>query len=204
TISTLNSRFNLSNEDINLDNSGVYLTDFTITDEDNNSFTIDGEVLTPDFINPVFNLSINAENFQALNSSEEDNDVFFGKVNLNADINITGDLNQPIVKGRLRLNNNTEFTFVIPETQLDLVERDGVVLFVDQENPDDILTKREVEMTTSEIKGLQLSSIIEIAPEAVFNVVVDERSGDNLQLGGEGNLSVDMDPNGRITLSGKY
>src|SRR5690606_14404056 len=88
--------------------------------------------------------------------------------------------------------------------QLDIVERDGVVIFVDRQNPDEILTKREAEQTTSDLTGIQLSAIVEVEPEAIFNIVVDESSGDNLQIGGKADLNVNMDPNGRITLSGKY
>lgn len=204
TVSTLNSRFRLSDEVLNVDNSGLYLNNFTITDSDNNNFVIGGEVLTEDFANPSFNLKLNAENFRALNSSREDNDLFYGDLLMNANINITGDLNLPIVKGRLKINNDSELTFIIPESQLDIVERDGVVIFVDRENPDEILTKREAEQTTSDLTGIQLSAIVEVEPEAIFNIVVDESSGDNLQIGGKADLNVNMDPNGRITLSGKY
>jgi hypothetical protein len=204
TLSTFNSRFKLSDELISVDNTGVYLNNFSITDTDNNNFTIDGEVLTEDMANPTFNLALHAENFQALNSTREDNDLFYGILNFNSDINVTGDVNQPVVNGKIRINDVSDLTFIIPETQLDIVERDGVVLFVDRENPNDILTKREDEQTASELTGVDLSAIIEVEPNAVFNVIVDESSGDNLQLGGEANLSVDMDPNGRITLSGKY
>jgi hypothetical protein len=204
TVSTLNSRFNLSEEAISIDNSGLYLNNFTITDEENNNFTLDGEVLTEDFTNPVFDLSLNAQNFQALNSSREDNDLFYGKLNLNADFDVSGDLNQPNVNGKLQINDQSNLTYIIPETQIDLVERDGVVLFVDRENPDEILTEHKEEQTSSELTGINLSAIIVVQPNAVFNVVVDQASGDNLQLGGEANLSVNMDPNGRISLSGKY
>ena len=204
TVSTLNSQFKLSNESLNIDNSGLYLNNISIMDSDNNTFSLNGEVLTADLTNPTFNLKVVAENFQALNSSREDNDLFYGDLNMNANIAVTGDLNQPQVKGRLKINNDTELTFIIPESQLDIVERDGVVVFVNKEKPNEILTQREEEQTTSELKGIQLSAIIEVEPEAIFNVIVDESSGDNLQLGGEADLNVNMDPNGRITLAGKY
>lgn len=204
TVSTLNSRFRLSDESLNVDNSGLYLENFTITDEKNNSFTLNGEVLTTELTNPAFNLALNAENFQLLNSTRDDNELFFGKANISADIDIAGNLDQPRVGGRVKINDETDLTFIVPESQLDIVERDGVVLFVDRENPDDILTKLDEEQTTSELKGLELNAIVEVEPIAVFNVIVDERSGDNLQLGGEADLKVNMDPNGRITLSGRY
>src|SRR5690606_21993344 len=174
TVSTLNSRFTLSNEEVNLDNSGLYLSNFTITDSENNSFVIGGEVLTEDMTNPSFNLKLNAENFRALNSSREDNDLFYGDLLMNANIAVTGDLNQPQIKGRLKINNDSELTFIIPESQLDIVERDGVVVFVDKENPNEILTNTETEQTTSDLTGIQLSAIIEVEPEAVFNIIVDE------------------------------
>lgn len=204
TVSTLNSRFRLSDEVLNVDNSGLFLNNFTITDAENNSFVIGGEVLTEDMANPTFNLKLNAENFRALNSTREDNDLFYGDLLMNANIALTGDLNQPHVKGRLKINNDSELTFIIPESQLDIVERDGVVVFVDRENPNEILTKRETEQTTSDLTGIQLSAIIEVEPDAVFNIIVDESSGDNLQIGGQADLNVNMDPNGRITLSGRY
>src|SRR5690606_37091510 len=150
TVSSWNSRFTLSDEALHLDNSGLYLSNFTITESDDNNFVIDGDVLTEDMTNPSFNLKLNAENFRALNSTREDNDLFYGDLLMNANINITGDLNLPIVKGRLKINNDSELTFIIPESQLDIVERDGVVIFVDRENPDEILTKRESEQTTSD------------------------------------------------------
>src|SRR5690606_8683005 len=146
--------------------------------------------LTEDLTNPVFNLKLDAENFQALNSTREDNDLFYGDLIMNANIAITGDLNQPNVKGRLKINDDSELTFIIPESQLDIVERDGVVLFVDRENPNEILTKREEDQTTSDLTGIQLSAIVEVEPNAVFNIIVDESSGDNLQIGGEANLNV--------------
>lgn len=204
TVSTINSRFTLSNEALDVDNSGLFLNNFTITDSDGHDFVVGGEVLTDDLANPSFNLTLDADNFQALHSTREDNDLFFGDLNMSSSIKITGDLNQPHVNGRLKINNDSDLTFIIPESQLDIVEREGVIVFVDKENPDEILTNRGEEKTTSELTGIQLSAIVEIEPEAIFNVIVDESSGDNLQLGGEANLSVNMDPNGRITLSGKY
>src|SRR5690606_32496059 len=99
-----------------------------------------------------------------------------GKLILNTDLQISGDLNQPHVKGNLLIRDDSDLTFIIPETELTIVDRDGVVLFVDRENPDDILTKVEDEQTTSELSGIQLSANIKVEPNAVFNVVVDKRS----------------------------
>jgi translocation and assembly module TamB len=199
----VNNRFRLSNEVIRIDNTGLYLDKFTVRDEGDNQFVLNGEVLTEDLTNPTFNLNLSANNFRVINSTEDDNELFYGTASIDADVDIGGDLTLPDVRGTLRVRSGTELTFVVPETQLDLVERDGTVIFVNKSNPDDIMT-RPVQEPATGFSGFRLRSILEIDRNAVFNVIVDERSGDNLRIAGEANLSFDMDPNGRMFLSGSY
>ncbi|KEO74543.1 translocation/assembly module TamB domain-containing protein [Anditalea andensis] len=203
TVAELNNRFRLSNEVLRVDNSGFYLNKFTVYDESGDPFILNGEVLTDDLTNPTFDLNLTATNFQLINSTEDDNELFYGTAAINANIDIRGDLNLPDVSGTLRVRDGTNLTFIVPETQLDLVERDGTVIFINKTNPDDVMT-RPLQEPASGFGGVRLRSILEIDRNAVFNVIVDERSGDNLRIAGEANLSFDMDPNGRMYLSGSY
>ena len=202
-VSQLNGKYLLSNETIALDNAGVYFNDFTIRDEGSNSFQIDGSVLTESFINPSFDLKLTADNFLVVNSSKDDNDLFYGKGIIDADVAITGDLILPKVVANLTVKEDTELTVIIPEAQLDIVERDGVVVFVNRSDPNDILT-RKTEETASAFMGYDIRAIIQADPKASFRLVVDERSGDNLLISGKADLNLEINPNGRITLSGNY
>ncbi len=204
TVAELNSRFRLSEEVLRVDNEGVYIDKFTINDQDNNTFVLDGTVGTEELSNPSFDLALNANNFRVLNSTREDNDLFFGNATIDADVTISGNLELPIVDSRLKVRSGTDLSFIVPESQLDLIERDGVIRFVNRDDPDDILTRRAIEQTTSGITGYQVAAVLEVDPNAVFRVIVDERSGDNLMISGEGNLNLNLDPNGRVTLSGTY
>ncbi|WP_194776905.1 translocation/assembly module TamB domain-containing protein [Pararhodonellum marinum] len=203
-IAMINMLYNLSDESIRLDNDGIYLENFTIRDKEDNLFDIDGSIFTEDLTNPSFDLKLKAGDFSLLNSTREDNDLFYGTANIDADITITGNLNLPEVDARLKVNEGTALTLVIPESQLDLVEREGVVLFINRNNPDDILTQRSQESSMSGYTGYRVKSLLEVSPDATFRVIVDERTGDNLEIAGKGNLSVDLDPNGRISMSGGY
>ncbi|MFD1079696.1 translocation/assembly module TamB domain-containing protein, partial [Longispora fulva] len=78
TVATLNAPFTLPDETLRLDNKGFYLDDFEIKDMNGNSLFIDGSLLTENITNPEFDLSFRTENFTALNSTEEDNDLFYG------------------------------------------------------------------------------------------------------------------------------
>jgi hypothetical protein len=199
----LSTKYLLSNEKITIDNDGVYFNQLTVKDADGNTFTVDGEVSTSDLTNPGFNLNLVAKNFMVVNSTNIESELLYGRGTIDADVSIKGDLNLPIVKANLNIKENTDLTFIVPESQLDLVERDGVVLFVNKENPDDILTSN-IEENTSAFSGYDIQALLTADPKAKFKVVIDQKTGDNLLISGSANLQIDINPNGRITLSGTY
>lgn len=203
-VASLNSVFKISDDTIKLDSEGLYLDNFRIADADNSNFTVDGAILTEDLMNPAFDLKLSTKKFRLLNSTKEDNELFYGKASLDGDIWVKGDLRLPKVEGKLRIREVTDITYVVSESQLDIEERDGVVIFVDRENTDAILTRRPQEETTSFFQGMDLQAVLEIADDANFNVIIDERTGDNLKISGDAALTLNIEPNGRINLSGRY
>ncbi len=204
-VSKFNSLFKISNESISLDNKGIYLKSFEIADANDNTFSMDGKINTEEIINPTFDLKLVAEQFMLLNSTKEDNELFYGIASFDADVTVKGDIQLPKVEGRLRIRKITDITYVVPESQLDVEERDGVVIFVNRENPDAILTRNDQEENVPELfEGTDLEAILEIADDAVFKIIIDEKTGDNLQVSGDAELNLNIDPNGRINLSGRY
>ncbi|PZX56069.1 uncharacterized protein DUF490 [Algoriphagus ratkowskyi] len=199
----LSTKYLLSNEKLNLDNEGIYFEKFTFRDADNNTFAINGMIGTESYLNPTFDLQLTADNFMAVNSTDKDNELIYGKATLSADVSIEGDLVLPVVKANLTIKDNTDLTIIIPKSELDLVERQGVVMFVNKDNPDDILT-RQLEETTAAFSGFDIQAILNIDPIALFTIVIDPATGDNLKVGGQADLQMDINPNGRITLSGNF
>ncbi|QWX84969.1 translocation/assembly module TamB domain-containing protein [Cellulophaga sp. HaHaR_3_176] len=203
-VADLNSSFKISKETLKIDNSGLYLDSFKINDVNDNSFTVAGNILTEQITNPAFNLSLTSNAFQVMNSTKEDNELFYGKASIDTDITVKGDLSLPIVKGLFRIRKITDITYIVPESQLDVEERDGVVIFVNQENPDAILTRNDAEESSSLFKGFKVNTILEIADDAVFNIVIDKKTGDNLRVSGDAALNFGMSSNGNMSLTGRY
>ncbi len=76
----LNNVFRIDKESIAvINNKGIEFNKFTIRDTTNNAITIAGAVNTTDFLNYSFNVKINADNFQAINSTKKNNKLFYGK-----------------------------------------------------------------------------------------------------------------------------
>ncbi|AZQ44609.1 translocation/assembly module TamB domain-containing protein [Nonlabens ponticola] len=202
TVSMLNAPYHIDNESINLDNDGVTLNNFTIKDEEDHDINVDGFIGTENLINPTFNLSVEANQFTALDSSSEDNDLYYGKATFDASATIKGDLAIPIVDGRIKIDDETDFTYVIPAAEVNLVQRDGIVQFVNKENPDAILTQTEDESAV--VTGFDIEANIQVTEGAKLNIIVDPNTGDNLQVSGKADLQFHMYPNGRLTLAGLY
>src|SRR5690606_15477137 len=204
-INSLNSKFLISEESLKLDNEGVYFDNFTIADTDKNTFELDGTIFTEQLTNPSFDMTIKADNFQAINATEGDNDLFYGKVNLSADLSVKGDLTLPVVNGSVQIREGANFTVIVPESRVDVIEREGVVIFVNRENPDAILTRTsEDESSVAILKGYDIDASIKVENDAVFNIIINERTGDNFQVKGEGDFNLSVEPNGRVSLAGRY
>ena len=106
----------------------IYFDAFTMLDTNQNPFVLDGKISTKKLANPSFALTLKAKNIEVLNSTKADNDLFYGKVNLYTDVSIKGTLEFPIVRGSLLVNDTSNFTYVIPEDEVNLIEKEGVVI----------------------------------------------------------------------------
>jgi hypothetical protein len=201
-VAMFNSAFTLNNETLNISNSGLSMNNFTIQDENKNTFVMSGEIGTKSYINPTFNLEVKANNFQVMNATKEDNNFLYGKASFNGSAKITGDLQIPKVNMDLSVTSDTDITYVLPSATVNIEERDGVVVFVNRENPDDILTRNKEKTAT--ILGLDVKALLKISKEASVTIIINETTGDNFKVSGEGDFNFAMRPNGTMTLSGVY
>ena len=201
-ITKLNTKFTLQNEILSVDNNGLNMSNFTILDANKNALVLSGEIKTDNFLNPSFNLDLKADNFRVLNAKKEDNVSLYGNASFNADATLTGDLQIPKLNAELTLGSATDLTYVIPSTYANVEERDGVVAFVNRENPNAILTQTEEETAT--ITGFDIFAKLKTGKGAAVTIIINEDTGDNFKVSGEGDFIFTMNPNGRITLTGVY
>jgi hypothetical protein len=196
----------LSKDNIEFDSDGFNFSEFAMQDSAGNKATIDGNVYTKDYKDYKFDLTLNAQNFRLVNAPQATGRMFYGKMNLDAAANITGDMNAPKVDGDLRVNRQTNFTFVLPENNPEVVDRQGVVRFIDKDHPGDTLEDQRAKLMAarSSVKGMDISLSIATDSSALFTIIIDERNGDALTARGRSNLVFAMDKSGRMELTGGY
>ena len=203
----LNNVFKVDKEALALiNNEGIRFNTFTVRDTANNTLVLDGMVNTKDWMNYSFDLSLNAKNFQAINSTKKDNNLFYGKLVFSTNLKIKGTPTQPIVDGDLSIDKNTSFTIVLPQEEPGIAKRQGIVRFVDYSatKEDSLFMAPYDSLKQAPLVGYDVAVNINIDKEAVFNLVVDAANGDFLQLRGTGQLTGGIDPSGKINLTGSY
>ena len=204
-ITQLNSYFKTDQEKITFNNDVITFDKFTLIDENDNELSLDGTIQSPDFRKYNFGLTVVANDFRAIHSKAADNDLFYGDLFLDTKLNVKGTLESPVINGNIKINKETKFSVVLPQSDPSIADREGIVEFV---NEDNLYLKQTAEMqeklNQSELKGMDVSVDITIDKEAELTLVIDKGNGDYLNLKGEAQLTGGIDPSGKTTLTGKY
>lgn len=206
-VSMLNSYFTMPQESITFNDEGIRFNDFTLVDSTGNKAIITGSVYTKTYTDFKFGMDMRMNNFRVINSTKADNQLFYGKLFMDANVKVRGDMTKPVVDATLTVNDKTDLTIVLPTTDPGVEDRKGVVEFIDQDAPklDSMLLAKQLDsLKQSEITGLDVNATVNIDKNANFNIVIDERNGDVVYLKGEAHLSGGIDPSGKTSLTGTY
>jgi len=201
----LNHRLELKHETVYFTPNGIQFKGFTLRDVNNQPAKITGEVRMKQFKDFFFALSVTSDDFLLFNTTAKDNELFFGKMLIDSRININGPMSLPVIDGRLKIKEGSNFTFVVPESELTADRGDGVVVFEDSLTRNTILYRSEdAKQQQSAFTGFELSTIIEIDKQATLKLMMDPTSSDSLVVRGEAALSFSMDRSGKMSLTGAY
>lgn len=200
----LNNKLGLKNETIELRSDGIYFDSFTLTDVKNHTAVIDGSVHSQQFRDFRFDLNVNTSDFLLFNSTINDNKIFYGRMVIDSKINISGPMTLPVINGRLRMKDESNFTFVVPENRLTTDKGEDVVEF-EKSRLNPIIAGDSVKAEKkSGFSGFDISTILEIDKAAELRLLMDPTSTDSLVVKGDAALSLVIDRSGKISITGSY
>lgn len=204
-IAQTGSDFRGIRDQIDFTRRGIDFDDFQISDKDGNFINIDGEILTQTYRDFGFRLDVYSRDFKVVDSEKNNDAMMYGVLAIDTDLKIRGDLNLPKVDGRLAVSDDTDFTFVLPQSSPSLQERDGIVEFIDKSQP--VLNETIAADSLNSQRtftGMDVNVNIELNKEAKLSIIVDKANGDFVELQGEAELTGGIDPSGKTTLVGTY
>ena len=204
-ITRFNSYYRISDEGMSFTPEGVVLNNFTLIDSAGNEAIVDGIVYTNDYKDYRFGLNVRADNFQVLNSTRDNNKLYYGKLFVDTRMHIGGGFDNPVIDGTVRVKENTNLTVVVPQSDPGIVEREGIVEFVDMDTLEITFLAATIDsLNRSELTGMDLTVNIIIDRDAQLNLIIDEANGDYLRVRGTAELLGGIDPSGKISLTGRY
>ncbi|MGK7390459.1 MAG: translocation/assembly module TamB domain-containing protein [Candidatus Cyclobacteriaceae bacterium M2_1C_046] len=208
-VNYLGAFFLIDDEKIRFDNRGIHFSNFTINDGSGNDLNVNGDILTNNYQYFEFDLNASMNNFLLLNTGAGDNPLYYGTLIADSDISVQGDSELPVINMNIDLNNESRLTYIVPETELMAIEREGLVEFVDRSEmaQDSLVALEESPSDTleAEVEGIDFTANINVDPSNSVTVVIDPTTGDRLSnLRGEASLALNINPTGDISLNGRY
>ena len=214
TISYLKTSYRFSHRIIIDNNSfGVENMNVYAISNSNSKAVISGKLHHTNFKDFQLDFDINAQKLMALNTTEKDNSLFYGRAYLSGVINISGSVDNILIDAnvktesiaigdkadKINLLSNTDHTkFYIPLTsQSELGEND----FISFIKKDSIKIKNDYK---SQLEGLTMNFNLEVTPDAEVQLIFDQRVGDIIKSRGSGNIKLNIDTKGEFKMFGNY
>lgn len=191
----LNTKYFVSDKVV-VANDFVGLDYVPIRDQEGNKGFLIGTLFHENFRKLNYNFVVDMEKFLCLNTSVNDNSLFYGKAYATGSVDIMGydksmqiEVNATTTPGSnlyLPLGGTTEVTF------------DNFVTFVSAID--------EVEDTEPviDLQGISLIMDLRVTPDLQVELVFDERLGDVLKARGSGPINLEITPDGQFSMFGQY
>lgn len=208
-ISQLGAIYQIPSSNLNFNGQKILFNNFIVTDNLNQELKVNGNVDISSVPDVGYDLTINTRNFTALNSTRKDNDMFFGKGIVNADLHIKGRGSESVIDGDVKLISGSNITVIMPDNA-SASTGEGIVEFISPEKPEmagmTLTQEDSAEVTQAPVIGFasEMNLNIEADDKSEFTIVVDELNGDQLKVKGNAQLNTGIAPNGQLFLLGLY
>lgn len=214
TVDYLNTSYNFSHKII-IENNSFGVENLKLFDSNHNTAIVTGKLYHDNFKNFQLDYDIDAKKFMCLNTTEGDNNLYFGKAFVTGIINIYGFIKDKIkieanvktdkilVGNRLdkfNLRSTAELTkFYIPLSNSNQVNDNNFITFLKK----DSIIKIKNDFSTRNA-GIVLDFDLEVTPDAEIQLIFDEKVGDIIKARGSGNIKLNINSSGEFKMYGNY
>jgi hypothetical protein len=197
-VNFFNNVFALGDNAIEFDNEKIRIRSIVVKDTLGGTANINGYVYYNDTNGVRLDLKVNQiRNLLLMDTRKQHNELFYGHLVLDGDsAHITDYLQNAMIKAWV---NSGEGSWLdIPLSSYTSASRLDFVDFIESGKP----IAGQVE--TGGAAGFRLALRVNARPNARVRLIFDEFVGDIIEARGEGNLALNMDENGDMTMFGTY
>ncbi len=190
----------VKDETLKITNTAFDATGAKIYDPLGNSATVYGGLRHNRFLDFGLNVRVISKNFMFMNTTRDDNTLFYGRGVGSGDVEFSRDFLQTDLKIRATAGKGTNITFPFSSEQT--ANDAGFVVFKNknQSNTEGAVETNEIK----ELRGLSLDMELSMTPDAELNLIFDEVAGDNIKARGAGDLQIKIPRGGSVGMTGEY
>jgi hypothetical protein len=195
-ISYLGTTYRMENQKASL-NSGLFdLSGALIIDELGNTAEITGGLIHNHFRKFGLAATVASGNFQFLNTTREDNNIYFGTGIGTGTVQFSGNFQQTDIKIQSRTGPGTRLYIPI-EDDYSSDGKSFITYMFDQDSSSG-------ETGRVNLTGINLDMQLNITQDAEMQIIFDEFSGDIIRGTGSGNLTLTKERASNLQMTGRY
>ncbi len=181
-----------------IDFSGVRLLD-----EAGNSADIRKGIITHKAFDDIaigFEAKIN--DFELLNTTIKENNLYYGKAVASGDVKINGPLDNLEIEAVIKSEKGTQVTIPVSDDN-DEASENNFIVFKDSRK-----VKQSLDLDSLKGKvrftGIKMNFHMELTPAADIELLMDKKTGENIRGAGNGIIDLNIDTQGEFTMNGNY
>ncbi len=194
----LNTKYSIDNAEVVIEKNWFGFNNVVGTDINGSQALATGTITHENFKNFNLDITIDARNFQALNTNSLLNSLYYGKAYMTGIVNISGNPDNLVIDITGKSEKGTEF-FIPLSGPAEVSEHD----FIQFKTKEVSKATRQKDYEVN-LSGVQLNFKMEITPEAKIELIFDETVGDIMKARGNGNLMLEINTLGNFNMYGEY
>ncbi|MFM2268923.1 MAG: hypothetical protein RL757_2364 [Bacteroidota bacterium] len=203
TVDYLKARLNVKDASVKITNKEFNATGALVYDDEGNPAKITGGLTHDRFDNFGLALRIESPRFLFLNTTRQDNPLYYGRAIGKGDVSFGGDFRKTDIRVRATAQRGTKITFPFASEQ-----SSSKVSFINFNNKN--LPKKNTDTATNtptkvaDLRGVGFDMDLTLTPEAECTLIFDENFEDNIKSFGEGDLQISYNRAGELRMAGDY
>ena len=193
TINYLKTSYTLSDE-VTVNNSVIEIADLKLVDAEGNEAIANGTVDLNNINTPTLDVAIEARNFMALNTTEKDNSLYFGRAYGTGTFVFKGPTNKMNIDIDAKTEKGTVFN--LPLNSSEIISNKDFITFVSKDTIANAIKKQ------TNFDGLTMNLKLEVDANSTANIFTT--LGNLSGRGYSKNLSLNINSLGDFEMSGDY
>ncbi|GEM_PF-595513 len=201
----LGVRYTIPQAEIRISDKIINLGTIALLDGSNNEATLSGTVNYANFVNIGLNLNFNTNRFKVLDTQTQGNSLYYGKLLIDADVAIRGTTTAPVVTVNATTLDSSQLFIQPLSAQQAIGAQEDYIIFGNPATfrPEDTTLSLDAAYQVNRA-AIDLTLNLQVTPETELQIIIDPATGDKLVCKGSADLVVNMNPNGKLSITGNY